>query len=120
MLVAHMDLYVRALEQIVLPTGCSAARKLNSDETAAYRRLLAQARWPVSHVVPKLAYEVSKAAQKDFTELTCEDVKFLNDIIRKMQIMVEKGDARLKFHKMDPSDLQVVTPWMPVSHVSLV
>ena len=111
MLVAHMDLYVRALKQIVLPTGCNAARKLDSDETAAYRRLLAQARWPVSHVVPKLAYEVSKAAQKDFTELTCEDVKFLNDIIRKLQIMVEKGDARLKFHKMDLNDLQVVTPF---------
>ena len=111
MLIAHMDVYVRALKQIELSTDCSATQKLNPDETAAYRRLLAQARWPVSHVAPKLAYEVSKAAQKDFTELTYEDVKFLNNIIRKLQIMVEKGDARLKFRKLDLSDLQVVTPF---------
>ena len=42
-LIAHMDLYVRALKQIVLSTDRGAVRKLNSDETAAYRRLLAQA-----------------------------------------------------------------------------
>ena len=59
----HMDAYIGNLAEMPIDKKETGA-KLSAEETTSYRRLLAQVRWPVSHVVSEMTYEVSKAAQK--------------------------------------------------------
>jgi len=104
----HMDSYISKLAEV--PVGNKGAEeKLSDEETTQYRRLIAQVRWPVSHVVPQMAYEVSKAAQKAQGEWTVADIVQLNTMVRKLQELAAGGAARLKLRKLAPGPWQVLT-----------
>ena len=95
----HMDAYIGKLAEMPIDKKELGA-KLSAEETTSYRRLLAQVRWPVSHVVPEMTYEVSKATQKAQNGWLVEDFVKLNGMVKKLRELVAGGGARLRLRKL--------------------
>jgi hypothetical protein len=71
--------------------------------------LLAKVRWPVSHVVPELAYAVSSLAQVSPQTLNKDHVRQLNLVVRALVKACSSGNARIVIPKIDLSKVNVVT-----------
>jgi len=103
-----MDSYISKLAEV--PIGDKKAEeKLSDEETTQYRRLIAQVRWPVSHIAPQMAYEVNRAAQKAQGEWVVTDIVQLNAMVRKLQELAACGAARLTLRKLVPGTWKVLT-----------
>jgi len=103
----HMTTYINKLEEVSV-TG-KAGELLDKEHVAKGRRLLAQLRWPISHVVAEMSYEISRAAQKHFDQWTVEDLKALNKMVGKIRNIQQEGRAGFNIHKVDLSKMVAVT-----------
>ena len=105
----HMDTYIGKLEP--LEVHGRAEDLLSKEQVASARRLLAQLRWPISHCVPELSYELSKMAQTAYDKWTVGDLKALSAMVGKLTDVQKAGRARFRLRKMDLAKVLVVTPF---------
>ena len=59
----NMDKYMKGITEMKVKNKTDLEEKLDDDGVHAFRSVLANVRWPVSHVVPELAYGGSSLAQ---------------------------------------------------------
>ena len=76
----------------------------------SYKSIHAQLRWPVCHVIPEMAYEVSASSQKNRETLTYGDAHDLNDSIQKGKDLASPGKCKLDFVTMQIDNLVVLLP----------
>ena len=83
-IVVHMDSYINNLPDIQVQRASSAHDSVKLVETEArdFKSLLMKVRWPVSHVIPSLAYKVSSLTQGSRDEITVGTHKELNRLVR--------------------------------------
>ena len=110
-IMAHMDAYIEGLEPMDSKKGVPEETPLNELEKTEFKSTHAKLRWPVSHVVPELAYGLSALAQKSRDDLTAGDVTKLNALIKKVKEITANGGGRLTFRALDLNDLVVATPF---------
>ena len=67
--------------------------KLDEYGVHAFRSVLAKVRWPVSHVVPELAYGVSSLAQTSPQSLNWDHVRRLNLVVKALKKASDAFDA---------------------------
>ncbi len=106
-----MDAYTAALEDAMtqVKRGDSDERILSEEETTEYLSMLAKIRWPVGHVIPELAYEVSRLASKKKDGLSIADRKSLGKLLKSLKTVTEDGGARIVLRKHRLDDLCVLT-----------
>ena len=76
-----------------------------------FRSTLAKVRWPVSHVVPKLAYAVSSLAQVSPVALEWEQARPLNLVVVALKKMAQAGQAQIVLPRWRGDKVTGVTPF---------
>ena len=74
---------MQKLEFIAVPTTDASPQ-----QKTASRRLLAQVRWPLNHVLPQFAYSVSKTAQKPEDGWSAANVRESTNIVLKVKLQL--------------------------------
>jgi hypothetical protein len=105
-----LDEYIGNLTDMELKEPIQEDMKLGDGAVPMFRSTLAQVHWPVSHVVPKLAYVVSSLAQVGPTALTWKQVSQLNLVVVTLMKMVQAGQARVVLPRLRGSPVTIVTP----------
>ena len=106
-----MDEYIGNLTVMELKKPVQEEVKLDDGTVHIFRSVLAKVRWPVSHVVPELAYAVSSLAQVGPTALTWEQARQLNLVVTTLKKMAQAGQARIVLPKLRGNQVAVVTPF---------
>jgi hypothetical protein len=106
-----MDEYIGNLTAMELKKAVQDGAKLDDGTVHMFRGTLAKVRWPVSHVVPEMAYAMSSVAQVGPTALTWEQVRQLSLVVMMLKKMVQAGQARIVLPKMRGDQVTVVTPF---------
>ena len=106
-----MDEYIRGLEAVPVNRTEDEDRKLGAMECHEYRSALAKLRWPVAHVLPELAYGVSRLAQHNVENITIGEMRKLNGLIQEAKKIQREGGAQLHLRKVELSKLLVLTPF---------
>ena len=104
----HIDMnkFIKGVEKYPLNKGEDLQVPLTPEQLTAYKSLLAEARWPIAHLIPELTYSVSALAQGgDDKELV--HMKALNDVVERLQGLGERAVLRLR--TLDLDDLLVMT-----------
>ena len=70
---------------------------------------MAKVRWPVSHVVPELAYGVISLAQTSPQNLTWDHVRRLNLVVKALKRVSDEGKAKIVLPRLDLTKIAVVT-----------
>ena len=94
-----MAAYVLAIQAPSL-TGLKKGEPLNPTNLKAYRRLVAQLRWPAHHVLPELLFEVSCLAQRVSGATSC-DLRAGVELLEKFHELAREGKACLAFPPLD-------------------
>ena len=90
-----MTAYVLAVQ----PPSTAGLKKnevLKNESLKAYRRLVAQLRWPAHHVLPELLFEVSALAQR-VSGATREDLTTAVELLGRLHTAAREGRACLAF-----------------------
>ena len=90
-----MSAYILAIQAPSM-TGLKKGELLNTAALKAYRRLVAQLRWPAHHVLPELLFEVSCLAQR-VSGATTEDLRAGVELLARFHEMAKEGKACLAF-----------------------
>ena len=106
-----MDEYIGNLTAMELKKPVQEEVKLDDGTVHIFRSVLAKVRWPVSHVVPELAYAVSSLAQVGPTALTWEQARQLNLVVTTLKKMAQAGQARIVLPRLRGNQVTVVTPF---------
>ena len=102
-----MDDYIKDLTEMEMQKGDTSS--LDEDAVHKFRSTLAKVRWPVSHVVPDLAYAVSSLAQVSPTSLDWDRVRQLNLVIVTLKQMSKNGHAKIVLPKLRGAEVTVGT-----------
>ena len=105
----NMDKYMKGITEMKVKNKADLEEKLDDDGVHAFRSVLAKVRWPVSHVVPELAYGVSSLAQTSPQSLNWDHVRRLNLVVKAVKKASDEGKARIVLPKIDMKKIVVVT-----------
>jgi len=103
----HMDTYIDELERVEVEG--KADQLANTKQIAMARRLLAQLRWPISHEILELAYDISKMAPSSYEKWSIAEVRSLNDMVGRVTSAKKMGRAWLVLSKHNCEKLAVAT-----------
>ncbi len=98
----------KKVKQAVSPQVLSDLN-LDVDGVHAFRGVLAKVRWPVSHVVPELAYAVSSLAQVSPQALNWDHARQLKLVVRTLKKVNGEGKAKIALPKIDLQKVTVAT-----------
>jgi hypothetical protein len=88
-----MGEYIGNLTEMEIKKPTNEDLKLGDGAVHMFRSTLAKVRWPVSHVVPELAYAVSSLAQVSPTALEWEQARQLNLVVVTLKKMAKASQA---------------------------
>ena len=108
-IVVTMDAYIDDINPIDVNKKELDDRLLNEKEKHTFASVLAKVRWPVNHIVPELAYAVSRLAQCRKAEITVGKMKDLNKLVLNLTAVKDAGRARMVLNKVDLRKPVVVT-----------
>ena len=105
----NMDRYIDKLVLIDVPADALDTQPLSDSQHHDFLSGLEQVRWPVNHLLPSKAYEVSSVAQHGRDELKVLHLRELNTIIRGVLKAKKHGDARVFIRPADLKNPLVMT-----------
>ena len=104
----HMNTYIDTLAEVTVEG--KVEEKLSKELIAMARRLLVQLRWPISHVISELAYDISRMAHKNYDEWTIGDRRELSGMVGRANTAKTENRACFEVKKQDCELMTVVTP----------
>ena len=115
LIVMDMAEYVKTVERPkALKARMPIAMELSSVELTAYRSLLMKLAWPVRHVLPQFAYQVSVLAAYS-AKATGEHVRKLHALYRAVMATAEEDRACIAFNLSTWMLCRLLPSWMPRS-----
>ena len=92
-----------------VPKDVSDTQPLSDSQCHDFLSGLGQVHWPVNHLLPSKAYEVSSVAQHGRDDLKVMHLKELNTVIKGVLNAKMSGDACLVIRPVDLENLLVMT-----------
>jgi hypothetical protein len=108
----NMDVYIQGINELDVKASKPAGGDppgLENEDVHMFRSVLAKVRWPVSHVIPELAYSVSALAQVRPQDLSEDHVKQLNGVVQALRKLSETGKAKVILPKINIEQITVMT-----------
>jgi hypothetical protein len=103
--------YIGNLTEMEIQKPTNEDMKLGDGAVHMFRSTLAKVRWPVSHVVPELAYAVSSLAQVSPAALEWDQARQLNLVVVALKKMAKAGQAQIVLPRLRGDKITVVTPF---------
>jgi hypothetical protein len=100
--------YMAGIVPVKPPRGVHEDTELDRVQQKSFRSQVMKLSWPVRHVIPQLAYGVSVLSSK-LNQATFKDWNQLYKLQLEAKDLVEKGEAKIVFRKVDLDKLVVVT-----------